>query len=82
MNDDKELTLELIRSIDKRNKLMDKALNCAVALFIILLVCFTVIITTTVVSYNNALVECTRLYFVTDYSYPSIEQTVDVRGDN
>ena len=85
MSEDKELTIELIRSIDKRNKLMESALKWVGSLIILMLLLFTVILCTTVISYNETLSECTRLYFETDYSdtFPSnnIEQSVDIRSE-
>ena len=81
MNEERELAIEMLKSLEKRNSLMEKALNCAVALFVLLLVTFTEVMTTTVISYNNTLAECTRLYFETDYDYgeQTIEQSIEVK---
>jgi len=79
--DDRELTKDLLNMINERNILLKQLLKGFVAIIIAVVISLSLVIATVSISYNNAIKECTRIYFETPYDYPSMtqEQNVEVR---
>jgi len=76
MDNDREMTLEIVNMVNERNKLLDKLLRGFVLIIIVIVISMSVATSMIAMSYNNAMKECVRIYFETDYSYPLIEQSV------
>jgi len=88
MDNDRELTLDMINMIKERNKLLEKLLKGFVAIIIFIVVSMSVSMAVIVTSYNCAMTESIRIYFETPFEYPTIEQSVKqdfeqtIRGDD
>lgn len=80
MNDDeKRLFTEITEARIEMNTRITKLMTLIAVVFALLIVAFGVTTSIICVSYNNATVEMTRLYFETDYDYGDITQSTDVQ---
>lgn len=79
-NAERELRAELMNVYEETQAQMHKLIKCLLGATLVLVICFTIIITTITIEHQKTLSNISSDYFTTDYLYGTIEQSVDINN--